>query len=152
MVRERPRMSESEYAAKLEAKGLTEDASAVIPDPTPMAPPLGYIRQPSLTERIRDMVRSEHLRVAAESAGADTFDEADDFEVGEDYDPSSPYEEVFEPAPVNESTGVPSSPGGEEGKGLEGASEAGKPSPAKEGGPAAPPAVVPPSSSNSAST
>lgn len=67
------------------------------PDPIPMAPPIGYVKQESLSDKIRSMVRSEHLRIAAMEAGAETFEEADDFEVGEDYDPKSPYEEVFDP-------------------------------------------------------
>lgn len=67
-----------------------------VPNPTPVAPPVGYKRQPSLTEQIRAMVRSEALRQAAEAEGVETFEEADDFEV-DDYDPTSPYEEVFDP-------------------------------------------------------
>lgn len=62
----------------------------------PLAPPVGYIRQPSLAQQIRDMVRSEQLAAEARNAGYETFEEADDFEV-DDFDPSSPYEEVFEP-------------------------------------------------------
>lgn len=122
MLREKPRMSEEEYANKMARKELTVGGDALIPDPTPVAPPLGYIRQPSLTERIRDMVRSEHLRRVAEESGAETFEEASDFEVGDDYDPSSPYEEVFEPpvvpeVPTSDPTGVPPSSGGGEGAG-----------------------------------
>lgn len=82
----------------LDAKGrrLTPDGRE-IPDPTPVAPPVGYIRQPSLVEQIRAMVRSEKLRQEAEGMGAESFEEADDFDVGDDYDPSSPYEADFEP-------------------------------------------------------
>lgn len=115
MLREKPQMSEADYAAKMSRKELTADGAALIPDPTPVAPPLGYTRQPSITERIREMVRSEHLRQAAEAAGVETFEEANDFEVGDDFDPASPYEEVYEP-PADVSTGVPS-PGGGEGAG-----------------------------------
>lgn len=79
--------------ARLDAGG------AEVLDPRPMAPPVGYKREPSLMEKVRAMVRSEQFRMAAEAAGAETFEEADDFEVGDDYDPTSPYEEVFEPAP-----------------------------------------------------
>jgi len=68
-----------------------------VPDPVPMAPPIGYKKEPSMTERIRAMVRSEHVRLAAMKAGAETFEEADDFEIGDDYDPTSPFEEVFDP-------------------------------------------------------
>ena len=63
----------------------------------PVAPPVGYKKQPSMVEHIRNMVRSEMLRQAVEQGGFETFEEADDFEVGDDYDPSSPYEEQFEP-------------------------------------------------------
>lgn len=66
-------------------------------NPTPQAPPLGYKKQPSLSDQIRDMVRSEHLRQAAASAGMETFEEADDFDVDDDYDPTSPYEVDFDP-------------------------------------------------------
>lgn len=68
-----------------------------IPDPTPIAPPVGYVKQPSLVEQIRAMVRSEKLRQEAEGMGAGSFEEEDDFDVGDDYDPSSPYEADFEP-------------------------------------------------------
>lgn len=72
-----------------------------LPDPTPIAPPIGFVRQPSLTEQIRSMVRSEQLRHAADAAGAESFEEADDFDVGDDFDPRSPYENEFDP-PLSE--------------------------------------------------
>jgi len=67
------------------------------PDPTPIAPPVGFIKQPPLHDQIKQMVRSEHLRRAARQADMETFEEADDFDVGDDFDPRSPYEEQFEP-------------------------------------------------------
>lgn len=69
----------------------------LVPDPVPMAPPVGYVKQISMIDQVRDMVRSERLRQEVEAAGMETFEEADDFEVGDDYDPTSPYEEVFDP-------------------------------------------------------
>jgi len=63
-----------------------------LPDPTPVAPPLGYNPQPTLRDQIRDMVRSEKLRQEAELAGAETFDESNDFEVDELDEPTSSYE------------------------------------------------------------
>lgn len=66
-------------------------------DGTPMAPPIGYKKQPSMIDNIRNMVRSEVLRSHVESAGFETFEEADDFDVGDDYDPTSPYEIDFDP-------------------------------------------------------
>lgn len=78
-------------------KPLTPEG-AEVPDPTPMQPPVGYKRQPSLADQIRQMVISERLAQEAAEAGAETFDEADDFDVGDDYDPSSPYEMDFDQA------------------------------------------------------
>lgn len=96
--------------ARLDANGH-EVVSSI-----PVEPPLGYKKQPTMIEHIRNLVRSEHLRHAAESAGQETFEEADDFEVGDDFDPNSPYEEVFDP-PVDNSGRVvpaPSSPSASE--------------------------------------
>lgn len=76
--------------------GLT-DAGYEIADPTPLAPPVGYKKQPSMMENMRNMVRSEMLRREVEAAGFETFEEADDFAVGEDFDPHSPFEEQFDP-------------------------------------------------------
>lgn len=73
-----------------------------LPDPTPIAPPIGYRRQPSLAEQIRQMVRSEKLAQELDARGVETFEEADDFDVGDDYDPQSPYEATFEPTPIPE--------------------------------------------------
>ena len=64
--------------------------------PTPVAPPVGYVRQPSLAETIRNMVRSERLAQEAAAAGYETFEEADDFEVDDDFDPGHPFEAEFE--------------------------------------------------------
>lgn len=71
---------------------------AEVPDPSVIAPPIGFVRQPPLHELIRQMVRSEQLAQEALAAGAETFEESDDFDVEDDPDPTSPYEEVFEPA------------------------------------------------------
>lgn len=71
-------------------------------DATPMAPPVGYVKAPSLVERIREMIRSERLAMEAAQQGFETFEEADDFDVGDDFDPRSPYEEYFDPTPLPE--------------------------------------------------
>lgn len=68
-----------------------------IPDPTPMAPPIGYKKQPSMQELIRDMIKNERIASELASAGVETFEEADDFEIPDDpVDPSTPYEADFE--------------------------------------------------------
>lgn len=74
---------------------------AEVPDPVPMAPPVGYVKQPSMFEHMREMIRRELSQAAAES-GVESFEDADDFEVGDDYDPRSPYEEEFEGVSVRE--------------------------------------------------
>lgn len=66
-------------------------------DPTPMAPPIGYKRAPSMVEIIREQVRHALLAQAAEASGHETFEEADDFDIGDDYDPSTPWENDFDP-------------------------------------------------------
>lgn len=64
----------------------------------PMQPPLGYKKEPSVTDRIREMVRSEMLRKEAAAAGLETMEEADDFDIADDpVDPSTPFEENFDP-------------------------------------------------------
>lgn len=90
---------------------VTEDGELVpaldergreLPDPVPLAPPVGYKKQPSLFELVRTMVKSERLRAEVESAGYETFEDADDFVIGDDYDPRSPYENEFEGLPLSE--------------------------------------------------
>lgn len=85
-------------------RSMLDDNGHEIPDPVPMAPPIGYQKQPSMMDNIRAMIRSEHLRQAAERMGAETFDEADDLDMPEadDYEPASPYEQSFEPTPLPE--------------------------------------------------
>lgn len=68
-------------------------------DGTPIAPPIGYVPHVPLHLQIREMVRSEALRQAAESSDLETFEEADDFDIDDDpVDPKSPYENDFDPA------------------------------------------------------
>jgi len=76
---------------------LLDKDGRFLPDPVPMAPPVGYVKQESMSDIVRRMVQGEHLRLAALEAGQETFDEAEDFDVGDDFDPTSPYEEIFDP-------------------------------------------------------
>lgn len=64
-----------------------------IPDGRPMQPPIGYRAEPSLMERVREMVRSEQLARDLAAAGVETFEEANDFYIEDDPDsaPSTPY-------------------------------------------------------------
>jgi len=60
-------------------------------DPQPMQPPLGYKKQLSLTEQIRQQVRLHALSLEDNDI-TETDEEADDFEIGEDYEPLSKHE------------------------------------------------------------
>lgn len=69
-----------------------------LPDPVPMAPPVGYRAPPTLADMIRRMVRSEAMLMASEAEEFDTFEEAEDFDIEDDpVDPRTPYEAVFDP-------------------------------------------------------
>nr|QJB20443.1 MAG: hypothetical protein [Microvirus sp.] len=93
----KPQLTEEEYNLRLLAKGIGPDG--LIPDPVPIAPPIGYKRQPSMTEIVRNAVRSERLALEAQLAGFETFEESEDFDVGDEFDvPRSPHE--FEGQPT----------------------------------------------------
>lgn len=75
-----------------------DDRGRELPDPVPMAPPVGYRQPPTLADMIRRMVQSEVLRRAAAVEEFDSFEEAEDFEIEDDpIDPKTPYEAVFDP-------------------------------------------------------
>lgn len=91
-------ISDEAYEAKQLRRGLNVDGSEAL-DPKPMQPPIGFVRQPSMVDHIRQMVQSELLRHHARREERETFEEADDFDVSDDEEPRSAYEmeEVFEP-------------------------------------------------------
>lgn len=122
-IRPKPQLSSEDYDLKVSARMQTSLGSEV-PDATPMAPPIGFKKQPSMVEHMRAMVRSEMLRQAAEASGNETFEEADDFDVPDDLVPMSGFEndpEFEPPLPTSDPTGVPSPSG--EGKGQGGTLE-----------------------------
>lgn len=64
-------------------------------NPTPMQPPLGYKRAPSLVEQIREQIRAhKHL----EDNEPETEEEADDFEIEDDPQPHSRWENDMIPS------------------------------------------------------
>lgn len=67
-------------------------------DDRPVAIPLRIqrIQNQSMSDRIREIVRSEQWRNAAQARDVESFEEADDFDVDDDFDPQSPWEEQFE--------------------------------------------------------
>lgn len=93
-MKEKVRIDETGHVLNVMTEGGAE-----IPDPTPMAPALGFKRQPPLHERIRAMVQHEYSRVAAERA-VETMEEADDFII--DPDDADPREGRFALMPGSE--------------------------------------------------
>lgn len=70
-----------------------------IPDPVPMAPPVGYTPPFSMVAHLKEIVRRELSEVAA-SQELETYEDADDFDIEDDpIDPHTPYEAVFDPPP-----------------------------------------------------
>lgn len=69
-----------------------------IPDTTPIKLPISFTRPKTLSERMKELLRSEELRRALDAHDVETFAEADDFDTGDD-DPlkQSPYETNFDP-------------------------------------------------------
>lgn len=101
VLRDKPKMALSDYARKMARKFQTL-LGQEIPDPTPMAPPVGFISQPSMMDHVVDLIRSNDLRRLAESQGFETLEESDDFNVADDDEPMSAYEmeEDYEPLSV----------------------------------------------------
>lgn len=78
--------------------GTLNALGQLIPDPTPKAPSVKHLRQPSMAEQVQAMIRSERLAQEAAAAGYETWEESEDFDVGDDdYDPRSPWEQEFDP-------------------------------------------------------
>lgn len=85
------------YLELLGVWGLRPDGSEAL-DPTPVAPPIGFVDTPDLWQQIRNMVASEVLRREAESQGFESFEESEDFEDDDaegEFAPSG-YEDEFE--------------------------------------------------------
>lgn len=92
-----------------ESKRATEDGEfrqthdekgQEIPDPVPMAPPLGYTKPLSMFDTMRAQIRAEHNRIRQlELEGLEeTVEDANDFDVDEDLEEQpSLYEEKFDP-------------------------------------------------------
>ena len=76
-------LSKEQYLKKMLSLGIDENGYAIM-DSEPMAPPIGYVKQPSMFELVRDMVQSERLRHEALAAGFESLEEADDFDIGDD--------------------------------------------------------------------
>lgn len=94
LIEERP---VHKHESRMSMGKLTPDGREIVSS-RPLAPPLGFIKQPSLHELVRQMVQ-EHAAARARGMDAESFEEADDFEMDDDDDPlrHSAYEANFDP-------------------------------------------------------
>lgn len=86
-----------DYIERQKSRGYLGALQVV--DPTPMAPPIGYERRPSIMEQVKAMVE-QRLTELRETEDQETFEEADDFDVEDSdvpFDPKTPYENDFDP-------------------------------------------------------
>lgn len=80
-------------------KKLTSDGQE-IPDPTPVALPVGLKKSESMDERIRRILQHS-ISAQAAKHGLETFEEADDFDIPDDpVDPTTLWEDNFDFAAV----------------------------------------------------
>lgn len=74
-----------------------DDLGREIPDPRPLQPPVGYKKQPSMFEVVREAV-SREVALYALNREPESFEEAEDFDIPDDpLDPHSPWENEFDP-------------------------------------------------------
>lgn len=75
-----------------------DEQGRFLPDPQPVAPPVGYQPEESMFDRVRAMVRREMSQLA-QNQDMESFEEADDFDVPDDrVEYLSPYELIMEQA------------------------------------------------------
>lgn len=69
-----------------------------VPDPKPMALPVGFTRPEPLAVTIARMVKHNTDLILKSGANIETFEEANNFDTGEDLpDAPTPYEDKFDP-------------------------------------------------------
>lgn len=84
------------------SSGLRADGKEM-PDPVPMAPPVGYSPPPDIMQLIHSMIRNEEFRKSLAANEVETFEESDDFEFDDDDEfGETEYEKVFYPSQVAE--------------------------------------------------
>jgi len=96
--RKKPQLDLEDYLVKIKKAGLDQAGHELVSS-TPMQPPAGYKKQPSLAELVREMVQSEALRRQAEADGAESLEEFEDFDVDDDGElMRSPWENQHDPS------------------------------------------------------
>lgn len=84
-------------------KAVLTPGGAEIVSPIPVAPPIGYVSEPSMMDRLSQMLNARLLQLAEGDVLDESEDEANDFDVPdpEDFHPRSVYEiQLIEEAPA----------------------------------------------------
>lgn len=69
---------------------LAPDGSEIL-NPVPVAPPIGYVAEPSMMDMIDKRIRA-HSAMLAAAMEIDSEEEMNDFDIEDDFDPMSVYE------------------------------------------------------------
>lgn len=91
MARKKRFVEEVPFGLPDRLKGRLDEMGREVPDPTPVALPVRLRAGVSMVDEVRQAIRQE-LSQAAEAAGDESFEEADDFEVDDDPMPYSRFE------------------------------------------------------------
>lgn len=119
---------------------MLDERGYEIPDNTPVELPTRLRVSPNRISQMRQLVRAELSRAAAEQ-GHETFEEADDFSLPDGEEWVSPYEETFEPPIIESQGGEPeggAQPPGDVAQRSEGAQPPAKPVEGQQNGPQQP--------------
>lgn len=93
------KIADRKEAIKAHPKGLPlNEKGQLLPDPTPIAPPIGYVKEPSMWDIIKE--RNNAAYVALMAQGFESEEEANDFLVDDDPELLTPYE-------IDEQTEIP---------------------------------------------
>lgn len=118
-----PTMTQDELYDALDEAGWSDDPgtgiAVILPNPdgrevlnpTPMAPPLNYVHETSMDERLHDLLQRERNKRDMLEALEESEEEAGDFDISDEFDIS-----FVQPYPVvemlHEAPAVPGSPAG----------------------------------------
>lgn len=113
-----PPFSEEVLLDKMEAAGWTDDpgqgkailtpGGSEIVSPIPVAPPIGYVSEPSIMDRLTEMLDARLRQLAEGDVLDESEEEANDFDVPdpEDFHPRS----IYEISLIEEAPALPRSP------------------------------------------
>lgn len=85
------KLAQREIDGTLPEYGYVNADGDLVPDPIPIAPPIGYIQQPSLVDQVLEKLNAR-ARMIAEDEEVDDLEDLNDFGPDDDDFPASPHE------------------------------------------------------------